>query len=258
MLAPASSSGGARQRSRILLLEADADLGVLLDDAARQRARSELTVSWAPLETGPWDVGRLRRASCANAGLLVLSGVVAREVTLAGDVSTELLGAGDLIRPFSLDDTTQLLDAEVRWNVIGSGRVAMLDGGFMARTAAYPGIAAMLLERVEARARRLATVKAIAQLTRVDERLVALIRHYCERWGRVTSDGLLLPLCLSHRMLGELVGARRPSVSTAAASLERANRLIRRPDGTWLVRDPGTVVRPAPSSVAQRRRLVPA
>jgi hypothetical protein len=258
MLQPPSSPGGARQRSRLSLLEADAELGALLDAAALQRARSELSVSWAPIETGPWDVRRLRTASSANAGLLVLSGIVAREVVLAGDVSTELLGTGDLIRPFGADADAHLLETEVRWNVIGSGRVAMLDAGFMARAAAYPGISAMLMERVEARARRLATVKAIAQLTRVDERLVALVRHYCERWGRVTADGLLLPLCLSHRMLGELVGARRPSVSTAAATLERTNRLIRRPDGTWLLRDTESAARPAPDSVAQRRRLVPA
>lgn len=257
MLQPATSAGGARQRPRILLLEADADLGNLLDPAALQRARSELSVSWAPLETGPWDVARLRGASIGNAGLLVLSGVVAREVVLAGDVSTELLGAGDLIRPFGVGDEAQILDATVRWNVIGSGRVAMLDTGVMSRAAAYPGIAAMLMERIEARARRLATVKAIAQLTRVDERLVALVRHYCERWGRVTGDGLVLPLCLSHRMLGELVGARRPSVSTAAAALERSGRLARRADGTWLLRDSSSTPRRAPESVAQRRRLVP-
>jgi len=257
VLQPATPGTGARQRSRILLLEADPELGNLLEPAALQRARSELTVTWSPLETGPWDVARLRTASIANAGLLVLSGVVAREVALAGDVSTELLGAGDLIRPFGVADEAQILDASVRWNVIGSGRVAILDSGLMSRAAAYPGIAAMLMERIEARARRLATVKAIAQLTRVDERLVALVRHYCERWGRVTADGLLLPLCLSHRMLGELVGARRPSVSTAAAALERSGRLVRRTDGTWLLRDASSTPRPAPESVAQRRRLVP-
>ncbi len=257
MLQPVTTiSGAAPQRPRLLLLEADAELGILLDADAFNRARSALTTAWAPLSTGPWQVGRLRDASPANAGLLVLSGVVAREVTLAGDVSSELLGAGDLLRPWSTPADTQLLDAEVRWNVLAAGRVALLDSGFMARAAAYPGVTAMLMERIEARARRLATIKAIAQLTRVDERLVAVIRHFCERWGRVTADGVLLPLCLSHRMLGELVGARRPSVSTAAAALEKADRLIRRPDGTWLVREQEMAPRTAPESVAQRRRLL--
>ena len=239
-------------------MEADAELGALLDAETFSRAPAALSAAWAPLNTGPWEVGRLRQASPANAGLLILSGVVAREVTLAGDVSSELLGAGDLIRPWTTAADTRLLDADVRWNVLAAGRVALLDAPFMARAAAYPGISAMLMERVEARARRLATVKAIAQLTRVDERLVAVIRHFCERWGRVTADGVLLPLCLSHRMLGELVGARRPSVSTAAAALEKAGRLVRRADGTWLVRDDDTAPRTAPESVAQRRRLLAA
>jgi CRP/FNR family cyclic AMP-dependent transcriptional regulator len=239
-----------------MLLDADPELGALLDPESFARAKTALSASYAPLNTGPWQVGRLRDASPANAGLLILSGVVAREVTLAGDVSSELLGAGDLIRPWSSLADTRLLDADVRWNVLASGRVALLDSTFMVRSAAYPGVSAMLMERIEARARRLATVKAIAQLTRVDERLVAVVRHFCERWGRVTADGVLLPLCLSHRMLGELVGARRPSVSTAAAALEKADRLIRRPDGTWLVREQVAVRRTAPESVAQRRRLL--
>jgi hypothetical protein len=256
LLQPAVSSGVASHRPRLLLLEADAELGALLDPESFARARASLSTSWAPLTTGPWQVGRLRQASPANGGLLVLSGVVAREVVVAGDVSSELLGAGDLIRPWSTQADTQLLDADVRWNVLASGRVALLDSSFMARAAGFPGVTAMLMERIESRARRLATVKAIAQLTRVDERLVAVIRHFCERWGRVTGEGVLLPLCLSHRMLGELVGARRPSVSTAAAALEKADRLIRRPDGTWLVRDHDTIPRTAPESVAQRRRLL--
>jgi len=43
-----------------------------------------------------------------------------------------------------------------------------------------------------------------------------------------------------------------------AAALERSGRLIRRPDGTWLVRDHDTAPRTAPESVAQRRRLLAA
>jgi CRP/FNR family cyclic AMP-dependent transcriptional regulator len=127
-----------------MLLEADPELGALLDPESFARARAALSTSWAPLNIGPWHVGRLRDASPANAGLLILSGVVAREVTLAGDVSSELLGAGDLIRPWSTLGDARLLDAEVRWNVLAPGRVALLDRTFMARSASYPAVTAML------------------------------------------------------------------------------------------------------------------
>ena len=53
-----------------------------------------------------------------------------------------------------------------------------------------------------------------------------------------------------------LLVALHQAVESAAASLEKADRLIRRPDGTWLVREHSATVRTAPESVAQRRRLL--
>jgi hypothetical protein len=51
----------------------------------------------------------------------------------------------------------------------------------------------------------------------------------------VRSDGVLLPVRLTHRVLARLVGARRPSVTTAVGSLERDGRLTRPPEGGWLL-----------------------
>ena len=47
--------------------------------------------------------------------------------------------------------------------------------------------------------------------------------------------GVALPLVLSHRLLGGLVGARRPTVSTALTELARRREIVRRDDGTWLL-----------------------
>jgi CRP/FNR family transcriptional regulator, cyclic AMP receptor protein len=92
-----------------------------------------------------------------------------------------------------------------------------------------------LLERWAGRTRRLAVLQTISQLNRVDRRVLTLLWHLAERWGRVTPDGVLVPLALSHRMLGQLVGARRPTISTALGELIRAAELIRGPDGTWIL-----------------------
>jgi hypothetical protein len=51
----------------------------------------------------------------------------------------------------------------------------------------------------------------------------------------MTPDGVALPMTLSHRLLGQLVGARRPTVSTALGELAREGELERRDDGTWLL-----------------------
>ena len=46
----------------------------------------------------------------------------------------------------------------------------------------------------------------------------------------------MIPLALTHRILGQLVGARRPTVSTALSELAERDELVRRPDGSWLLR----------------------
>ena len=100
----------------------------------------------------------------------------------------------------------------------------------------YPGLAATLLDRLSERSLRLATAQAISQLTGVDRRLQALFWHPGERWGRVSGDGVIVPLALTHRILGQLVGARRPTVSSALSELAARGELVRRPDGSWLLR----------------------
>jgi hypothetical protein len=77
--------------------------------------------------------------------------------------------------------------------------------------------------------------QAISQITGVETRIEALLWHLSQRWGRVGRDGVILGLALSHRMIGSLVGARRPTVSTALARLASDGRVLRRADGLWLL-----------------------
>jgi CRP-like cAMP-binding protein len=123
----------------------------------------------------------------------------------------------------------------VRWCVLAEVRVAVLDARVAAALAAYPEVMCALMDRLNARAERLSLTQAICQLNRVDRRLLALLWHLAERWGRMTPDGVRVPLTLSHRMLAQLVGARRPTVSTALGELSRSGELRRCEDGTWLL-----------------------
>ena len=100
----------------------------------------------------------------------------------------------------------------------------MLDRRFAAEVSQYPEVTAALFDRLSERSLRLATTQAISQLTRVDRRLKALFWHLAERWGRVGGEGVVIPLALTHRILGQLVGARRPTVSTALSRARRARR----------------------------------
>lgn len=232
------------------LLDVDPDLGVLVPPERRDAAHNELRVEVLHLPEGPWKASS--GANPQHVGLLLLDGVIAREVVVSDTVSTELLGPGDVLRPWSISHAPTLLQMTIRWNALTEGRVAVLDRRFAARLGQWPEVNAALIDRVNDRAQRLATTQAISQLNRVDRRLLSLFWHLAERWGRMTSGGVAIPLTLSHRMLGQLVGARRPTVSTAIADLAEREELVRRDDGTWVLTG-----EPVGIPTAEAERVIP-
>jgi CRP/FNR family transcriptional regulator, cyclic AMP receptor protein len=220
---------------RTPLLDLDSDLGRGLSPARAAEARAELAVRVSLIPRGPWDADRLAPAHPEHVGLLVLDGVLAREVLLADTVSTELLGTGDVLRPWRNSEDAPLLPLAVRWTALVDVRVAVLDRRFANRLARFPEVNATMLDRLTARAQRMAVSQAISQLNGVDRRLLALFWHLAERWGRMTPAGVAIPMTLSHRVLSQLVGARRPTVSTALSELAERRELFRRDDGSWLL-----------------------
>jgi len=246
-------------RHAVPLLELDPDLGQLLPDERLDAAKREMRVVVRTVESGPWDIDRLSGASPENVGLLVLEGVIARDVLVSDTISTELLGPGDVVRPWRVQENMPLLAHAVRWNVLSRSRIAVLDRRVGADLGRYPEVSAAIIDRVNERAQRLALTQAISQLNRVDRRLLALFWHLAERWGRMTTGGVALPMTLSHRMLGQLVGARRPTVSTALGDLVKQGELTRRDDGTWLLTgEPvGVPVRDIQRVIPMRRRFLP-
>jgi hypothetical protein len=241
------------------LLELDPELGQLLTPERREAAEHELRVRVSTFPVGEWDGSRLADADPMHLGLLIAEGVLAREVVLGDTVSTELLGPGDILRPWHIEGPPELLPVTIRWNALSTIRLALIDRRAAAALGRYPEIGAVIVDRLSERGHRLGVTQAISQLNRVDRRLLALFWHLAERWGRVARDGIAVPLVLSHRLIGELIGARRPTVSSALAELAREGQLARRDDGTWLltgepVAVPGATVA---ETVRQRRRLVP-
>jgi len=244
-------------RRKLPLLDLDPDLGMLVPDDRRELCRRELDVELCRLVRGPWSAGG-EQPDPEHPGLLLVDGVIAREVVVSDTVSTELLGPGDVVRPWSLNQAPPLLQAEIRWYALTESRVALLDRRVGAQLGRWPEVGVALLDRLNERAHRLAVTQAISQLNRVDRRLLSLFWHLAERWGRMTPEGVAIPLMLSHRMLGQLVGARRPTVSTAIGELAARGELIRRADGSWLLKgEPvGAPIGDAERVVPVRRRLL--
>ena len=229
------------------LLTLDPDLGQLLMGDRLHAAGRELRARVTELGPGPWQPEWLCAAeSASNLGLLILTGTIARELSLSHDApSAELFGAGDIIRTWRADTTPKLLPTLTRWNVLSPTSVALLDRDSALALRRYPEVMTVVLDRLNARAERLAVTQAISQLTGVETRVEALLWHLSERWGRVGPDGVIVTLALSHRMIGSLIGARRATVSTAIARLADDGRIARRADATWLLTGPPP---PAPAT----------
>jgi CRP/FNR family cyclic AMP-dependent transcriptional regulator len=228
-------------RTLIPLLEADADLGEGLTADELKTARRAVGVHAKAVEVGPWEPAGEEWPVAPMLGLLVLNGLVTRDIVFAGRTTTELVGAGDVLRPWEDDVQFDPLPFRVAWHVHEPTRVAVLDARFALAAARWPALAAAVSRRHVRRARGLAFQLAIAQLPRVDDRLLVLLWALAERWGRVSPQGVRLPLQLPHRTLATLVGARRPSVTTALSGLAR-DGLVERTEEGWLLRgDPADV-----------------
>jgi CRP/FNR family transcriptional regulator, cyclic AMP receptor protein len=78
-------------------------------------------------------------------------------------------------------------------------------------------------------------IVAVHCMRQVRHRLVMLFWHYADRFGKVTADGIHVPLALAQADLAELVGAARPSVSVALRELADAGEVWRLRDRTWML-----------------------
>ena len=219
----------------ISIVEADPDLAELLDDEELERARREALARVKHLSPGDWDAGAAREADVHHRGFLIVEGLLSREVDVLGRRCCELIGPGDVMRPWRWDDEGSHVQAEVGWKVLEPTRLATLDHGFVQRIAPWPQLGLELVIRGTRRAPPLAVAVASSHHQRVDDRLVLTLWHLAERWGKVHRDGIVLPLPLGHQRLADLVGAHRPTVTSALGELASDGIISRRDNGDWVL-----------------------
>ena len=184
------------------------------------------------LPAGPIDA-----ALRGHAAMIVRSGFAVHRLALGPMGSTELLGQGDVVFGGTLDETASL-PARTSIEAIQPVELTLLGPQLSDAIARDPVLGVSLLQAQQQRVDRARVLQAIAHIIRVDVRLLALLWHLADRWGRVTPDGVRLTLPLTHRVLGQLIGARRPSVTTAVGALESQEAIARLDDGWMLLGDP--------------------
>jgi CRP-like cAMP-binding protein len=189
---------------------------------------------------GPLPSPPVPRRGDAHLGFLILKGVLLRDVAVCGRSTAELLGPGDLIQPGS-DASVSTLAPAVSWSALSELLVAELAGPVARGLAGDPSAVAAVVGRAIGRAREGALERSIASHVRVDVRLLGYLWHLAERFGKVTPWAVRLELPLTHAVLARLVGARRPTVTTALRAL-MAHGYLRRDGRAFLLPgDPSAV-----------------
>jgi CRP/FNR family cyclic AMP-dependent transcriptional regulator len=219
----------------ISIVDADPELAELLRDGDLQQARHEALTRVQKLSPGDWDVAGALEPDVHHRGFLIAEGLMSREVDVLGRRAVELIGPGDVMRPWSWDEEGSHVHAEVGWLVLEPTRLAVLDHGLVARIVPWPQLGVELFNRGTRRAHHLAVALAIAHHHRVEDRLLLTLWHLAERWGRVTPDGIVVPLPLGHQRLADVVGAHRPSVTKAMGALSESGKVGRRDCGDWVL-----------------------
>ena len=219
----------------VRVLEVDPDLGQGLDQQGFAVARRELVAETLDVTRGVWELDPAWAATGAVLGLLILAGVLARDLIIGRRRSLEILGPGDMVRPWPTDRHPGAVELDLRFNALEPVRFAALDAQFAARAARFPGVMSQVAGRVMGRATSASLRLIVHQVVRIDDRVLVSLWGLAERFGRVTPDGVLLPVPINHTMMARFVGAQRPTVSQAVGELTRRGEVQRLPDGGWLL-----------------------
>jgi CRP/FNR family transcriptional regulator, cyclic AMP receptor protein len=210
----------------LLVLDHDRTLRDLVPERQQPNARAASVARVLRLPPGSWDAATESDTARGGVGLLLLDGLMLRRVGMHGRYGAELLGPGDLARPWQHDgEETGILPYETVWRVFAPTQVAVLDIRWAMRMAPWPAIVCEMVGRALERSLRLATLMAVSQHRRLDVRLRLLLWKLADRFGVVRRDGVHLQIPLTHEALAYLAVARRPSVSTALGRLADAGEL---------------------------------
>jgi hypothetical protein len=233
----------------VAVLDADPDLGEDLSEDQFEMARRRVLAEVISYPAGSWWVGPDDIDGVAKLGLLLVDGLLARQVTVGDYTCAELLGPGDILQPWLRIGPDQSVASEVDWDIVEPAQMAVLGRDFVRRIAPWPEISGAISRRLMQRTHWLAFHLAVCGLRRVDERLLMVLWHFADRWGTVTPHGVRIDVRLTHEVLAAVTGARRPSVTTALGRLTDQGRIAPRPRSRWLL-----VGRPPPELQAVHDR----
>ena len=220
----------------VFLLREEPDLAEGLSPEERALATRLLRTPVLEAPRGPWIPPDMDPVH--SYGLLILEGLLIRDVRLGRAASAEVLGPGDILRPWSEPLLYNLAPPVNRMLVLHPARFAVLDPTVTALLSRWPALNVALSERLLRRARCMAVLLTASHFNVVEDRIITVLEHLASLWGRVTPDGIVIPFRLTQEHLALVVGAQRPTVSVALGRLKAAGRIERGADRCYVLKDP--------------------
>ena len=115
----------SKSNGEVRVLEVDAALLEAVPPSGRETARMGLRAKRVSAARGPWRLEGL--VDTSGLGILVTEGLLTRDVQIAGTRSREILGAGDVLRPWDDDSTLNPVPSRTTWTVLEPTVGAVLD-----------------------------------------------------------------------------------------------------------------------------------
>lgn len=229
---PTEMPDSLRPTGLVPVLDEDADLEEAVDPSRVDAIRSIAVAPVIQLPSGALPA--MRPPTGPVLGLLVLDGILGSRVVMTERAHLELVSAGDLLRPWVGLGPDASVPVRFDWCVYEPVRVAVLDRRFSHAIRDFPELYEALFERLVLRSRRLNFQLAVNSVTGIEERILLVLWHFGERWGRVTGAGIYVSFPLTHKDLADVVGASRPSVSSALMALRRRGAIQQHERG-WVL-----------------------
>jgi CRP/FNR family cyclic AMP-dependent transcriptional regulator len=227
------STNGHRPAYVVRVLAEDSDLAAGLSPGELVDASRHAIAPGFNLPRGKWDFAPT--PDPGSLGALIIKGLIVVRIEVGERAHLELLGEGDIISPWVGVGSDLTVRSHVGSEVVRDLQIALLNRAFAIRTASWPEIHAAVVQRLILRSRRLSLQAAINAVPRIDERLELTLWHLADRFGRMSREGVQLTLPITHEQLSEMVGARRPSVTSALRQLKGRHRLVGKTGRDWIL-----------------------
>lgn len=238
-----ATTDGRSTPERVRILEEEPDLGAGLSPTDLAAATRALVAPVLHVRGPRWDPPQYDPQT--HYGMLILEGLLGRRLRVGRAVATELLSCGDIVRPWDEPLLWGLSEPQLDWRVFQPLRLAVLGPELTMLIGRRPQLIVNFSSRLLRRVRSAAYLMAVSHQTRVEDRLMEILWYLASTWGRVTPRGTRIPFRVTHEVLSEILGAQRPSVTTAFRRLTEQGLVSREPDGTFMLHQRAGAAAPA-------------